>query len=152
MNRTTFIVYVDDAAHALPLLTSLAATFEATNPRWLLVACAPRVTHRASKWASHRTRENWRNQWADKLFSQLTPSLQTSNASVPADVTPLLARQPLPELLTELQQTYGQVQVVDARRPKREAPVQKPQSRWGPSGLIAGMGSLLAWMLEETLV
>lgn len=152
MNRTTFVVYVDDAAHALPLLASLASTFAATSPRWLLVACAPRVTHRASKWASHRTRENWRNQWADKLFAQLTPSLQIGNAPAPADVTPLLARQPLPELLAELQQAYGQVQVVDARRPKREAPVQQPQTRWGPSGLIAGMGSLLAWMLEETLV
>lgn len=152
MNRPTFIVYVDDAAHAMPLLASLASSFEATNPRWLLVACAPRVTHRASKWASHRTRENWRNQWADKLFAQLAPSLQGANAPAPADVTQLLARQPLPELLSELQQTYGQVQVVDARRPKREAPAPQQQQRWGPSGLIAGMGSLLAWMLEETLV
>jgi hypothetical protein len=150
VNRPTFIVYVDDAAHALPLLASLATTFEATSPRWLLVACAPRVTHRASKWASHRSRENWRNQWADKLFAQLAPSLQCSSA--PADVTQLLARQPLPELLSELQQAYGPVQVVDARRPKREDPTPQQQQRWGPSGLIAGMGSLLAWMLEETLV
>lgn len=146
MNRTTFIVYVDDAPHALPLLTSLAASFEATNPRWLLVACAPRITHRASKWASHRSRENWRNQWADKLFAQLAPSLQRPESQ--ADVTQLLARQPLPELLTELQQTYGAVQVVDARRPKREEPA--PQ-RWGPSGLIAGIGSLLAWTLGEAI-
>lgn len=146
MNRTTFIVYVDDASHALPLLTSLATSFEATNPRWLLVACAPRITHRASKWASHRSRENWRNQWADKLFAQLAPSLQRPESQ--ADVTQLLARQPLPELLTELQQTYGAVQVVDARRPKREEPA--PQ-RWGPSGLIAGIGSLLAWTLGEAI-
>lgn len=147
MNRTTFIVYVDDAPHALPLLTSLATSFEAGNPRWLLVACAPRITHRASKWASHRSRENWRNQWADKLFAQLAPSLQRAQGQ--ADVTQLLARQPLPELLAELQQTYGQVQVVDARRPKREEPTPP---RWGTSGLIAGMGSLLAWTLGEALV
>ena len=149
MNRTTFIVYVDDASHALPLLTSLAASFEATNPRWLLVACAPRITHRASKWASHRSRENWRNQWADKLFAQLAPSLQRAESQ--ADVTQLLARQPLPELLTELQQTYGAVQVVDARRPKREAPPPAPTQRWVPSGLMTGMGSLLAWMLGESM-
>ena len=147
MNRTTFIVYVDDAPHALPLLTSLATSFEAGNPRWLLVACAPRITHRASKWASHRSRENWRNQWADKLFAQLAPSLQRAQGQ--ADVTQLLARQPLPELLAELQQTYGQVQVIDARRPKREEPAPP---RWGTSGLIAGMGSLLAWTLGEALV
>jgi hypothetical protein len=147
LNRTTFIVYVDDASHALPLLSSLATSFEAGNPRWLLVACAPRITHRASKWASHRSRENWRNQWADKLFAQLAPSLQRPGAQ--ADVTQLLARQPLPELLAELQQTYGQVQVVDARRPKREEPTPP---RWGTSGLIAGIGSLLAWTLGEALV
>jgi len=147
LNRTTFIVYVDDAPHALPLLTSLATSFEAGNPRWLLVACAPRITHRASKWASHRSRENWRNQWADKLFAQLAPSLQRAQGQ--ADVTQLLARQPLPELLAELQQTYGQVQVIDARRPKREEPAPP---RWGTSGLIAGMGSLLAWTLGEALV
>lgn len=151
MNRPTFIVYVDDAAHAMPLLASLATSFAAAHPRWLLVACAPRVTHRASKWASHRSRENWRNQWADKLFAQLAPSLQCDSAQAPADVTPLLARQPLPELLAELQQTYGAVQVVDARRPKREEAAPQPR-RWGPSGLVAGLGSLLAWMLEESLV
>lgn len=145
MNRITFVVYVDDAPHALPLLTSLASAFEGRSPRWLLVACAPRITHRASKWASHRSRENWRNQWADKLFAELSPSLRREPR---ADVTQLLARQPLPELLAELQQTYGQVQVVDARRPKRE---ERAPQRWGASGLIAGMGSLLAWTLGECL-
>ena len=150
MNRTTFVVYVDDASHALPLLTSLATSFEACNPRWLLVACAPRITHRASKWASHRSRENWRNQWADKLFAQIAPGLQVPDSATRADVTQLLARQPLPELLTELQQTYGQVQVVDARRPKREEIA--PPRRWGSSGLVAGIGSLLAWTLGEALV
>jgi len=151
LNRPTFIVYVDDAEHALPLLASLASSFQSGNPRWLLVACAPRITHRASKWASHRTRENWRNQWADKLFAQLTPCLQGPHSQAQADVTALLARQPLPDLLTELQQTYGAVQVVDARRPKREAPPPAPTQRWVPSGLMTGMGSLLAWMLGESM-
>lgn len=152
MSRHTLIVYVDDAAHAQPLLASLASSLDIGNTRWLLVACAPRITHRASKWASHRSRENWRNQWADKLFAQLTPSLQNPHGQAPAEVEVLLARTPLPDLLAQLQQTHGPVQVVDARRPKREAPArQEGRSLPGLPGLLAGMGSLLAWMMGEAL-
>jgi hypothetical protein len=43
---------------------------------WVLVACAPRMTHRISKWVSHSSRENWRAKWADKLFDQVVPPLQ----------------------------------------------------------------------------
>ncbi|MOA41015.1 hypothetical protein D3C78_1629400 [compost metagenome] len=114
------------------------------------MACAPRITHRASKWASHRSRENWRNQWADKLFAQLKPCLQNTQGQAAADVEVLLARTPLPELLVQLQQTHGPLQVVDARRPKREAPARQ-EGRSLP-GLLAGMGSLLAWMMGEALV
>lgn len=149
MRSPTLIVYVDDAAHAQPLLASLASSLDIGSTRWLLVACAPRITHRVSKWASHRTRENWRNQWADKLFAQLTPCLQNAQGQAPADVTVLLARTPLPDLLTELQQSHGPAQVVDARRPKRDAPARQ-EGRSLP-GLLAGMGGLLAWMLGETL-
>lgn len=141
--RPTFIVYVDDAAHARPLLAAL----HAGPARWLLVACAPRITQRASKWVSHRARENWRNQWADKLFAQLTPGLPAH-----AEVVPLLARQPLPELLAALQQAHGPAQVVDARRPKREAPSATPApQKTGLPGLLAGMGGLLTFVCVEAV-
>lgn len=150
MRSPTFIVYVDDAAYAQPLLASLASSLDAGSARWLLVACAPRITHRASKWASHRSRENWRNQWADKLFAQLTPCLQSPDGLPQAEVTVLLARTPLPDLLAQLQQSHGPAQVVDARRPKREAPARQ-EGRSLP-GLLAGMGGLLAWVMGEALV
>lgn len=143
MSSPTIIVYVDDAAYAQPLLAALAARADAVSSRWLLVACAPRITYRASKWASYRARENWRQQWADKLFAQLSACLQEVQA--PAQLTLLLARQPLPDLLAELQQSHGPAQVIDARRPKQET----SQPRWG---LFAAMGSLFALMLEESLV
>lgn len=143
MSSPTFIVYVDDAAYAQPLLTSLASCPDAAGSRWLLVACAPRITQRASKWVSHRAREKWRQQWADKLFAELNPGLR--GLQVPAQL--LLARQPLPELLAELQQSHGAVQVIDARRPKQET--LRPRAEL--PGLLVGMGSLLAWMLGETL-
>lgn len=67
------IVYVDDASYALPLVQALAASPQAQASHWLLVACAPRITHRVSKWVSHSARESWRGKWADKLFAQLLP-------------------------------------------------------------------------------
>lgn len=67
------IVYVDDADHAQQLLAPLAAKEPASQRHWVLVACAPRMTHRVSKWVSHSARESWRNKWADKLFAQIIP-------------------------------------------------------------------------------
>ncbi len=55
------IVYVDDADHAQQLLAPLAAKEPAHQRHWVLVACAPRMTHRVSKWVSHSARESWRN-------------------------------------------------------------------------------------------
>lgn len=42
------IVYVDDADHAQQLLAPLAAKEPASQRHWVLVACAPRMTHRVS--------------------------------------------------------------------------------------------------------
>jgi hypothetical protein len=141
------IVYVDDAAHAQQILAPLLAGGAAAGTHWVLVACAPRMTHRVSKWVSHRARENWRDKWADKLFAQLLPWLRSGGNSV----TTVLAKGPLPELTAQLQAELGgcralggesekwtaaavlqpptpksdslpgAARVVDARRPKLEA-------------------------------
>ena len=50
------IVYVDDADHAQQLLAPLVANEPAHQRHWVLVACAPRMTHRVSKWVSHSAR------------------------------------------------------------------------------------------------
>lgn len=145
----TVIVYVDDAAYAQQVLAPLLAREAAAQMRWVLVACAPRMTHRVSKWVNHSTRENWRTQWADKLFAQIVPVLPLAGARV----TTVVAKGPLAELTAQLQAAETSVaQVLDARRPKRDAP-QEPavaKARWpslpGTLGsLLTGCGAL--WML-----
>ena len=138
------MVYVDDAAHAQQVLAPLLAR-GAAETRWVLVACAPRMTHRISKWVSHRARENWRDKWADKLFEQLVPVLTVGGSSV----TTVLAKGPLAELTQQLQAELGTARVVDARRPKLEGavPATVPARLLSPGtlpGLLTGLSALLA--------
>ena len=85
------IVYVDDAAYAQQVLAPLCGRPASANTHWVLVACAPRMTHRVSKWVSHSTRENWRTKWADKLFAQIVPTLDAPSGAV----TTVVAKGPL---------------------------------------------------------
>ena len=135
-----FIVFVDDAATAQQGLASLLARQPSARAHWLLVACAPRMTHRISKWASHRARENWRDQWADKLFAQILPTLPAHSGIV----TTMLAKGPLAELTAQLQAGQSApVQVIDLRRPR--GLTAEPPAAVGPrwSGLPGNLGSLL---------
>ncbi len=128
------IVYIDDPAYAR---TQLPAAGEPTH--WLLVACAPRMTHRISKWVSHSARENWRAKWADKLFEQVVPPLRERGHAV----TPILAKGPLPELTRALMAEHGADRVIDVRRPK------SPDGgmRWAPGALL-GFGALLLFSFD----
>jgi hypothetical protein len=149
------IVYVDDAGYAeqqlLPMRGDVPATRmgsgTGTTTHWVVVACAPRMTHRISKWVSHSARENWRAKWSEKLFDRVLPLLQRDGDVV----TPVLAKGPLAELTARLQTEHGQARVMDARRPKfghDMEPVTKDQpaseqSRWTVPGAVAGMGAIL---------
>ncbi len=53
----TIIVYVDDAEYAKPLLQAMAQAPGADRRHCVLVACAPRITHRVSRFVSNRARE-----------------------------------------------------------------------------------------------
>ncbi len=150
------IVYVDDADYAQQILAPLLARDAAARTRWVLVACAPRMTHRISKWVSHSARENWRTKWADKLFAQLVPLLPSASASV----TTVVAKGPLVELTDQLQAAEAApAQVLDARRPKMDAAQgtatapQPLKPRWSSlpgalGSLITGCGALWALALE----
>jgi len=146
------IVYVDDAAYAQQMLAPLLANESAARTQWVLVACAPRMTHRISKWVSHSARENWRAKWADKLFAQILPAL-----CAPAGrVTTVLAKGPLAELTDQLLGTGASAaQIVDARRPKTDEPqpaAQKPQHGLPFPGTLTSvataLGALWALALE----
>jgi len=129
------IVYVDDATYAQPMLEALAGSSQAASSHWLLVACAPRMTHRVSKWVSHRARENWRGKWA--------------------------AKGPLTELVAELQQEHGAAQIIDARRPKQEvvqaAPVKANAKtgatggRWNLPGTMAAIAAMMGFVIDDSL-
>jgi len=130
MNKV--IVYLDDPAYAsqrMPLAGDAPT-------HWLLVACAPRMTHRISKWVSHSARENWRAKWADKLFDQVVPPLRARGDAV----TPILARGPLPELTRSLMAEHGTDNVIDVRRPKSADGGDARRSTPGP---LLSVGLLL---------
>jgi len=133
------LVYLDDAAHAQQHMAQLAVCAPASH--WILVACAPRITHRISKWVSHSSRENWRKRWADKLFAQMRPWLQERGAQA----TTVLATGPLEELTQALQAEWGALHIVDARRPKLEAAfTSNPATSGTLRSFLLGFGVLLA--------
>ena len=148
------IVYLDDAGyarhHLAPMKTAEPAQARPAT-HWVLVACAPRMTHRISKWVSHSARENWRAKWADKLFAQALPALQS-----PGDVvTRVLAKGPLPELTRQLIAQHGAARVVDARRPKfgHDLPPVTEEQRgqrpgWEVPGAVACLGAALVLAAE----
>ena len=145
----TMIVYVDEATYALKMLTPMvSAGQERTPTRWIVVGCAPRITHHVSKWVTNSARESWRGKWAEKVFAQIVPILQAPGDSVITQV----ARGPLCELTDSLLAQHGVARVLDARRPKfgqdlqpvtRQQP-QEPQGVWGYAAVVAGAGVLLA--------
>jgi hypothetical protein len=103
---------------------------------WVVVACAPRMTHRISKWVSHSARENWRAKWADKLFDQIVPG-----SAGPGDlVTTVLAKGPLTELTQKLKAEHGTSRVLDARRPKLGQP-SPPVTADQPAPTKTGAGT-----------
>jgi hypothetical protein len=126
----TYIVYLDDAEYAQRELSQLLAQRE--TKRFVLVACAPRMTRRIGKWLSHSARENWRDKWCDKLFAQFVPMIRRED-----HVFCEVATGPLPEYTQMLLKDLGNAHVLDARRPKfgvemqpviAAVPVAKPAS------------------------
>jgi hypothetical protein len=139
----TIIVFIDDAAHARQQLAPLCAQPDATAAtpvHWVLVACAPRMTQRISKWVSHSARESWRNKWADKLFVAVSPWLRHQGHRT----SEIVAKVPLAELTTELQARHAGARTLDARRPKHDAQTatgaDAPKQPWALPGTLGGLG------------
>ncbi|MBC7601147.1 MAG: hypothetical protein H7255_00600 [Ramlibacter sp.] len=144
------IVYIDDAGHALQQLAPMHEQRAGAAPvpaHWVLVACAPRMTRRISKWTSYSARESWRGKWAEKLFALVAPPLRQSGDRV----TTQLAHGPLQDLTQRLLAEHGTCRVLDARRPKfgqELEPVVEAQpaagsAKWAVPGAVASMGAML---------
>lgn len=145
------IVYIDDAAYALQLLQPMLTTNNGSQPptRWILVGCAPRLTHHSSKWVTQNARQSWRGKWADKVFSQLVPVLQKEGDTVLTQ----LAQATLRTQTESLVKVHGAARVLDARRPKFGQdlqPVSASQAQQRHGGVLgyavalAGAGLLVA--------
>ena len=138
MNKV--IVYLDDPAYARKCMPAAGPG----PTHWVLVACAPRMTHRISKWVSHSARENWRAKWADRLFGQVIPPLQERGDAV----TPVLARGPLPELTRSLMAEHGTASVLDVRRPKSADDGPQEPRRWSSPGSLLGVSAVLLFAFD----
>lgn len=147
------IVYVDDAAYAQQLLPPMLQNMpqEGTGrqaTRWIVVGCAPRVTHRVSKWVTHSARESWRGKWAEKVFAQIVPLLEREGN----EVLTRMAQTMLTSQTETLIRQFGVARVLDARRPKFGQDLQpvtatQAQEHHGVLGYataLAGAGLLVA--------
>lgn len=156
----TIVVYVDDAAYARQQLAPMCRAAapcgtprpEAATTHWVLVACAPRMTHRISKWVSHSARESWRAKWSEKLFGQISPWLRQRGDHV----TEVVATGPLVALSARLTAEYSGARVLDGRRPKlgqdmqpvtHEQPTDK-QAPWTLPSAAAALGMMLVLAAE----
>ncbi len=142
------ILYVDDTTYARDFLARSAPEAAGGGARhWVMVACAPRMTARISKWVSHSARANWRAKWFARTQAQMLPLFEHAGDAV----TPVLAQGTLTELTQRLKMEHGAAaRVVDARRPKigvdlePVTPDQEPsKSGWALPGAVMGMGALL---------
>jgi hypothetical protein len=115
----TIIVFIDDANYAKQLLQPMLSAASQEPMRWVLVGCAPRITRHISKWVTQSARINWQTNWADKVFAQVVPMLQTPDRLQDSVTTQLASSKlNLCELTQSLRQQHGQGRVLDARRPK----------------------------------
>jgi hypothetical protein len=121
-----YIAMIDDAEHCAALLLAQAQA----NPgaQWVLVACAPRMTHRVSKWVSHSSREQWRQKWAEKLFFAVAPRLRAHAAGVAT----LLSKGPVQDEIDTLLQS-GPADVLDFRKPRAPEGQHQPRG-WSGQG------------------
>jgi hypothetical protein len=131
------ILYVDDAVYASEQFAELAPDANSVVARhWVLVACAPRMTHRISKWVSHSARENWRAKWFSKVQAQMLPLLERNGGQV----TPVLAKGPLAELTAQLKREHAVPPTWSMRAARRSVSTwsrsrptrSPPTSRAGP--------------------
>lgn len=141
-------IFVDDAAHAQQLLAPLLA--EGTpQAHWVIVGCAPRLTHRIGKWVAHSSREQWREHWARALRDKLEPLFRGHEV---AACEWIVARGPLDRLSARLRGRLGaELRLLDLRRPKLGvdlAPVaagQVPENRWAtPVAVTSSLAAVLA--------
>jgi predicted TIM-barrel fold metal-dependent hydrolase len=142
MNKT-IAVFVNDADQAQAWLAPMLK--QHAGARWVLVACAPRLTRRIGKFAAHANRQQWRREWCDRLFARLAPLFECAPQTLVADAA-------LQDVVQRLKRQHGEgLQLLDARRPRLGAeqeplvPTLVPANRWAvPVAVSSGLSVMLA--------
>ena len=141
----TWLVYIDDKTHAqqqiAPLLIHGAAI------QWVLIGCPPRLTRHAGKWLTQKAIQRWRRHWTQNNLQPIQNLLCQRGDKVAIQV----AHGPLVEMTRLMQQEWGPLRVLDARRPRlgQDLPPatpnqeRSPPSPWMVPGSVACMGTLM---------
>jgi hypothetical protein len=141
----TWLVYIDDKNHAQQQLTPML--IKGVPIQWVLVGCPPRLTRHAGKWLTQKAIQRWRNQWTQDNLQPIQAMLSESGDKVHTQV----AHGPLVLMTKQLQQEWGTLRVIDARRPRlgQDLPPvadnqeRTPQNPWMVPGSVAFMGTLM---------
>lgn len=139
------IAFIDDSAHALQHWSALP---EQPDTHWVLVACAPKITRRASRWGNRSTLDKWRNKWARNLFDDL---LARSQLLQRGRVTTQVAEAALQQITMQLHADYPGAELLDWRRPKAISapPDLMPQTGGRLTAALAGLFGIcltLGWV------
>lgn len=140
---TTIAVFVNDADQAQAWLAPMLR--QHAGARWVLVACAPRLTRRIGKFAAHANRLQWRREWCQRLFARLAPMFDAPPQTRMADAA-------LHEVVQRLKREHGEgLQLLDARRPRLGVdaeplvPTLIPANHWAvPVAVSSGLSVMLA--------
>jgi hypothetical protein len=144
----TIIVYIDEASYALRMLTPMLSGGRDRSPtRWIVVACAPRMSRHISKWVTASARQSWRGEWSERIFKQVVPQLLEPGDSV----TTKVSNGAFCELTDALLTQHRGARVMDARRPKfgydmapaTRQQAQEPQGVAGYAAALAGAALLM---------
>jgi len=141
----TWLVYINDKTHAQQQITPLLV--KGAPIQWILVACPPRLTRHARKWLTQKSIQRWKLQWTQENLQPIQALLSQRGDKVITEV----ARGALVDMTREMQQTWGPMRVLDARRPRLAQDLQpatqdQPRSANNPllvPGSVAFMGTMM---------
>jgi hypothetical protein len=108
----TFVVYINDKSHAMNQVLPMLE--ESQSTQWVLVACPPRLNRHTGKWLTQRAQRKFREDWAKTNLKDLVDLLTQRQQSVLTRV----ADQSLLQFTKSLRAEFGQIRIVDARRPR----------------------------------
>ena len=80
-----------------------------------MVACAPKITRRASRWGNRSTLDKWRNKWAKNLFEGIVPNSQPLQSG---HLSTHISEVSVQQMTAQLHAEYPDAEVLDWRRPK----------------------------------